>query len=280
MLIRFIKSIFTGLVIVNSFFSLAVAKNTKTHIYLNTNGNIIVNQLDKTIAVIKPLQFQQNGTKFYADNLTAWYQSLQSLDLQHINKIEAIGNIRIFNNFNHVIITADKYVYSLTQAVHVLMAKQHPVIYKDGSRTLIAKDRVEYFIQPNVVVVRGAPYILGKSNNSSKFNYKFGADLFNIQLNKSNNSTGSHNNHTINFAEAVNHVYFRDNNNTSITANYAIYYKEQNQIEFYNNVVLKNNFSQLKSCAAVYNIKLGYGKLIPCSKQELKGYYKKSNHNG
>lgn len=262
---------------VHKSFSLPLAND----FYFNSHGDVILNQDNKTITANNKVFFINNSNNYAADNLTVWYQDLKTLDLEHINRIEANGNISITTG-NKQKITGDRYVYSLTAGVHVLQSIKNPVIYKDTLRTLTAKDRIEYFIKENAVIIRGKPNIVGRANLTSKSYYRINADLINIKLSEATNSSNPtkdtsiiHNNaNDVDFVEAVDNVTFKEKD-TTISAGYAIYYKKQNQIEFYNNVIFSTKEGTLKGCSAIYNLNLGYGKLIPCSKEsKLIGTYK------
>lgn len=234
----------------------------------NTDGDLEINQNAKTIYTNGAVLIKNNYQQFSSSKLKVWYQDLKKLNLEHVNKIEANGNVVIRPDEN-TNITADRYVYSLISNVHVLISLKNPVVYKTKLNTLTSKDRIEYFLDKNVIVIRGNPEIIGKASSTSATEYKFNAKLINVQL---NNTVNSINNNLI-FVEAIDNVSFIQNN-THITANYAIYYKETEQIEFYNNVKFSTNGSTLLTCSAIYNLKLGFGKIVPCSENsEITGNY-------
>lgn len=237
----------------------------------NTDGNLEINQSTKTISTDSTYLIKNNNQQFSSSSLKIWYQDLKKLDLNHINRIEAKGNVFIRSEENTTI-KADRYVYSLPSKVHVLIAGKHPIVYKNKLNTLIAKDRIEHFLDKNIIVIRGNPKIIGKMNLESNSEYTFSAQLINVQLDNTITPNYSKNNNLI-FVEAVNNVIFIQNN-TRVTSNYAIYYKETEQIEFYNNVKFNSNGATLFACSAIYNLTLGYGKIVPCSdKSEITGNY-------
>ncbi|MGV3278869.1 hypothetical protein ACFX5K_04400 [Rickettsiales bacterium LUAb2] len=247
--------------------------------YFKSDKLVSINQSKKIIIADGNVMYHSLTATYYADKFTVNYQNLNTLDLEHIDHMEANGNVHVITTHSQDI-KGDKYIYDLKQQVHVLQAlNKHSVVYEDPLRKLTASDRIEYFINNNVVVVRGNPYIVGKPSPNNPNAYYFSSNLMNVQLVSTNQETPKSGNPDfssleVEFIEAINNVYF-NTNGTTITANYAIYYKQQNQAEFDGNVVFKNESGIVKGCKAIYNLTSNQGKLIPCDiNTPLGGTYK------
>lgn len=228
--------------------------------YFKSNGAINVNQLKKYITAKNGFILIRNGSTYTATNLHVWYTDIKNLNFEHINKIEAINNVKIVTN-NQQTITGYKYVYDKALSVHLMEgAKNVPVVYKDSTRTLVANNRIEYFINKNIMVVRGNPTITAKNSDNST--YYISSNLMNAQLEDNKLQPNKKN---IVFIEAINNVKFKDkDNDNTITADYAIYYQQEQQIEFTGNIKFTSNNGTLNGCKAFYNLKTHLGRILPC----------------
>ena len=245
--------------------TLAGAKTKNEHSLFNnftmhSEGDVSINQRTKMLSTNQPCQIGTGKFSLNAHNLALWYQSLNQLDLDHINRIEAKTNLVFtIKNSLHSVITADRYVYTLNSKAHVLLSNQNPIKYQDSTKTLIAHDRVEYFAKKHIAIVRGHPKVIG-----SKPCFTLKANRFNIQLTEQNK---------LDFAEAVGAVCFAQNG-TTVTSKYAIFYNKTHKIEFYDHVTFSSKSVLLKGCAAIYDLKTGKGRLIPCgSRGDIEGQY-------
>lgn len=239
---------------------------TQRDLTVHTKGNVVINQKARLITLKDPFTATLNQFTYSADNITIHYTSLLHFNFEQINRIESRGNVTIvINNDEPQKITADRYVYSKDENVHVFEAKKNPIIYSDPKEQIVTHDRIEYFVKRSVLVLRGNPQITYYAPGSKLKNVaKFSAGLINVKLDA---------HRQIDFTEATDNVLFQQNS-TSISADYAVYYSANHQIEFYRHVIFKSRGARLSGCSAIYNLALQKGKLLPCSNEgSLDGNY-------
>lgn len=234
--------------------------------YFNSGGNLIINQINKTAEAFKNIVIIRDNNRYTANKIKVWFSSLKHLTFDNVLKLEAIKNVKIITSKNQII-TGYKYIYDKKLHVHVIEgAPNIPVTYKDKTSKLIAKNRIEYFIDKNVAVIRGNPIVTNKSKNNNVFTIS--SHLMNIKLENDNIHP---NKKHIAFIEALDKVKFKNKDN-KITADYAIYYKKENQIEFDGNVKFHSKSGYISGCKAIYNLTSGIGTLLPCShNKEIEG---------
>lgn len=233
-----------------------------------TKGNVCINHKNETLSVKTPFVAKLDSYEFSANQVFLSYSSLLNFTFDNINRIDSSGNVRlVLNKAGNKIITADRYVYTKEAQAHVLESLGHPVVYSSPSQKIITHDRIEYFVDKAVVVLRGNPIIYTKHSSNSKDTDSLSAGVINVKLNAQRD---------VDFIEASQNVVFKQNT-TSIKADYAIYFSSKHQVEFYNNIVFKGHGAVLTGCTAIYNLDTQEGKVLPCTgKEDLEGSYHNS----
>ncbi len=230
-------------------------------IFLKTTQSVFIDNTQKILWSEGDFLIWRDHIRVTGNKFKVYYTDMANNNaMSNILKIEAQGNLLVFNTNNNGLLKGDKYIFDAKKNLMIITAIPYDVTYEDLTYKLTAKDRFEYNIKEHFFVARGKSNLTLKDDKGT-LTYDISSDLLYVKMDDEDTEILS--------MELFDDIVLKSTDETRITANYG-YYDAKNKV-FYledNPKIYYNDGTAIESCKIVWDMLEGNAKLIPCHNQK------------